>query len=302
MRASLEGDGKAVMGCGSRPTDGGGYRIGEHDPDPRAAPDAVPSTSPPAMNALVPTRPVLRGLVAAAVIAVAPALAAAAPDEGSTPTATAATPRPDRHPDLIRLSPADDVWIDRQRGEVVVGGGIALDRGVIEVFACPRGSKEHEAVVATDAPARLVHAALLAIGLEPGSPVSYDPDYVPARGPVVRVRVRWRDATGVAHDRPAQELIRDTRTGRPLDADWVFAGSVFWRDPADGREYYQGDGGDLICVSNFPTATLDLPIESSQANDALLFEVFAERVPPRGTPVELVLSAAEPRAQPATRQ
>lgn len=254
------------------------------------------------MNALLPPCPGRRRLVAVALLAVVPALAAAAQEGGSAPAAAAPTPRPDPHPDLIRLSPTDDVWVDRQRREVLVGGGIALDRGVIEVFACPRGSKEHEAVVATDAPARLVHAALLAIGLEPGAPVSYDPDYVPARGPLVRVRVRWRDAAGVAHDRPAQELIRNTRTGRQLDADWVFAGSVFWRDPADGQEYYQGDGGDLICVSNFPTATLDLPIESSQANDALLFEVFAERVPPRGTPVELVLSAVEHQAQPATRQ
>jgi len=254
------------------------------------------------MNTPLSANAVRRSLVAMALLTGGAAITAAAQDAGSAPAAAVAKPRPNRHPDLIRLSPTDDVWVDRQRGEVLVGGCIALERGVIEVFACPRGSKEHEAVVATDAPARIVHAALLAIGLEPGAPVSYDPDYVPARGPVVRVRVRWRDAAGVAHDRPAQELIRNTRTGRQLDADWVFAGSVFWRDPADGREYYQGDGGDLICVSNFPTATLDLPIESPQANDALLFEVFVERVPPRGTPVELVLSAADEPAQPATRQ
>lgn len=254
------------------------------------------------MNAFSAPRPLHPALVAAILLAVLPRAAWASSDDAATPVAESPASRPDRHPDLVRLSPTDDVWVDRQRGEVLVGGGIALDRGVIEVFACPRGSKEHEAVVATDAPARLVHAALLAVGLEPGAPVSYDPDYVPARGPVVRVRVRWRDADGALQERPAQEMIRDTRTGRHLDADWVFAGSVFWRDPADGREYYQGDGGDLICVSNFPTATLDLPIESSQANDALLFEVFVERVPPRGTPVELVLSAGDGQPQPETRQ
>jgi hypothetical protein len=70
----------------------------------------------------------------------------------------------------------------------------------------------------------------------------------------------------------------------------VFAGSSFWTDPADGTEYYQADGGDLICVSNFPTAMLDLPVESSQSNEALLFEAFAGRVPPRGTAVELIFS------------
>ncbi|MFM1904766.1 MAG: hypothetical protein RLZZ440_2666, partial [Planctomycetota bacterium] len=73
----------------------------------------------------------------------------------------------------------------------------------------------------------------------------------------------------------------------------VFAGSGFWRDPADGKDHYQADGGDMICVSNFPTAMLDLPIESSESNEALLFEAFVGRVPPRGTAVELVFSAAE---------
>ena len=75
--------------------------------------------------------------------------------------------------------------------------------------------------------------------------------------------------------------------------EWVFAGSVFWKDPSDGKEYYQADGGDLVCLSNFPTAMLDLPIESSQSNEALLFEAFAGRVPPRGTDVEMILSAAK---------
>jgi hypothetical protein len=74
---------------------------------------------------------------------------------------------------------------------------------------------------------------------------------------------------------------------------WVFAGSVFWRDPSDGKDYYQADGGDLVCLSNFPTAMLDLPIESSQSNEALLFEAFEGRVPPRGTAVEMILSAAK---------
>jgi hypothetical protein len=206
------------------------------------------------------------------------------------PAQVAAAPA-DRHPDLTRLSPSAEIWIDPARKEVIVGGAIALDRGMIEVFACPKHTKEHEAIVATNAPARLVHAALLAIGLEPGRPVSFDPDYAAAQGPAVEVLVRWHDAAGRPQQRRAQELIRSTDTRAALDADWVFAGSVFWKDPTDGQEYYQADGGDLICVSNFPTATLDLPIESSQANDALLFEVFEDRVPPRGTEVELVLSA-----------
>ena len=199
----------------------------------------------------------------------------------------------DPHPDLTRLSPTEEVWIDAPRKEVVVGGSIALDRGPIEFFACPRETKEHESIVATNASARLVHAGLLAIGLKPGKPVSFDPEYVAASGPAVRVRMRWRDVDGKPQESDARDWIRDTRTRKSLQSDWVFAGSMFWTDPADGKEYYQADGGDLICVSNFPTAMLDLPIESSQSNEALLFEAFEGRVPPRGTAVEILFSAAE---------
>jgi len=199
----------------------------------------------------------------------------------------------DRHPELKRLSPTEDVWIDAKGKRVVIGGTIAVDKGPIEYFACPKGTKEHESIVATRSTAQLVHVGLLAIGLIPGKPVSFDPEYVAASGPVVRVRMRWQDAAGQVQELPAQQWIRDTRTGQPMQEDWVFAGSVFWTDPSDGKEYYQADGGDLVCLSNFPTAMLDLTIESSQSNDALLFDAFNGRVPPRGTEVEMILDAAE---------
>jgi len=205
-------------------------------------------------------------------------------------SAAPAAPPVEPHPGLKRLSPREEVWIDPTRREVIVGGRIAIDRGPIEFLACPEGTKEHESIIATRASARLVHAALLAIGLEPGSPVSFDPEYVAATGPRVLVRARWAKPDGSHETVDVRSWVRNVQTGQPLDADWVFAGSSFWTDPADGKEYYQADGGDLICVSNFPTATLDLPVESSQSNEALLFEAFAGRVPPPGTAVELILS------------
>ncbi|MCE9630794.1 MAG: YdjY domain-containing protein [Planctomycetia bacterium] len=261
------------------------------------------------------TTPRFRALTTAARLVVLLAVAETLPcDRGAARPAQAdeaavaerapepATPeplRPDRHPELKRLSTTEDVWIDAAKKHVVVGARVVLDKGPIEVFACPERSKEHEAVVATHSTARLVHAALLAIGLEPGKPVSFDPVYAAAEGPVVKITMRWKDDTGKVRESPAQDWIRDTTTKKPLEADWVFAGSSFWRDPSDGTDYYQADGGDLICVSNFPTATLDLPIESSQSNDALMFEAFPGHVPPNGTEVEMILSAAPQADAPA---
>ena len=256
--------------------------------EPQFREDAVPSTRPYRAACGWP-------LIASGLLALAGGLGQPAVIRAAEPAAGAvAEPDAgDRHPELRRLSKTDEIWLDVERKELVVGGTIALSAGVIEVFACPQGSKEHESIVATRCPAKLVHAGLLALGLEPGRPVSFDPAYRPATGPKVSVRVRWTDADGQVQERPAQDWIRNTETGAELETEWVFAGSDFWRDPADGTEHYQADGGDMICVSNFPTAMLDLPIESSESNAALLFEAFAGRVPPRGTAVELILAPAD---------
>ena len=205
----------------------------------------------------------------------------------------------DSHPELTRLSPKQAVWVDAQSRQLIVGGAVALADGPIEFFACPRKTKEHESVVAVDATAKLVHTGLLAIGLRAGNPASFYPEFKPATGDSVSIAVRWQDKTG-DHEAPAQRWVKNSQTGQELDYNWIFAGSSFWKNSKTNIEYYQADGGDLVCVSNFPAATLDLPITSSQANDSLLFEVFTGRVPKRGTPVELVFSHAEQENPAAT--
>jgi len=73
-----------------------------------------------------------------------------------------------------------------------------------------------------------------------------------------------------------------------------FGGSSFFLDEETKKQVYQAESGDLVCVSNFPTATLDLPVESSQANADLEFEAFTERIPPVGTLVRLIFSIGKP--------
>lgn len=72
--------------------------------------------------------------------------------------------------------------------------------------------------------------------------------------------------------------------------DWVFAGSKFVKDPDTGKEFYLGDSGDLICVANFMTSTLDVAVKSNADNTGLVFDAFTERIPKRQTPVRLVLT------------
>ena len=200
---------------------------------------------------------------------------------------------------LHRLAKDADLWIDLKRKRVVVDGEIALRRGQLEMFACPKGTKEHESIIAVKSKAQYVHAGLLAIGAKTGKPVQFEPKYTPASGTKIEIWVLWKDQDGKNQRVHAQSWIRNGETGKQMKYDWVFAGSGFWKDPTDGRQFYYGDAGDFICVSNFPSATLDLPVESSQANTSLMFEAFTERIPPRGTPVRLVL---QPKPKTRTRK
>jgi hypothetical protein len=199
-------------------------------------------------------------------------------------------PLVDRSEDLRRVHPIYPVWIDMVNKQVVMLGVICQTDVPLEMFACLRGTKEHESIVAVPTEAFIVHGALLAIGAKPGAPVQYAPNYLPASGTEIEVTVRWKNRTGEMQSARAQDWVRNLKTGRALDQPWVFAGSGFWRDDSTGKEYYKAEGGDFICVANFPSAMLDLPIRSSESNAELLFQAFTERIPPRGTPVTLILT------------
>ncbi len=191
---------------------------------------------------------------------------------------------------LIRLSPKDACWVDPKRKQVIIDGEVCLREGYLEMFACIKGTKEHESVVALNSPAYVIHAGLLAVGAKVGHPVMFRPSYQPAAGTEIEVFVQWRDEDGKPKQSRAQEWVRQVESQQAMPHAWVFAGSSFWTDPQTGRRYYRAEGGEVICVSNFPTAMLDLPIKSTQANEELLFEAFTEHIPPLGTKVRVVLA------------
>ena len=98
-----------------------------------------------------------------------------------------------------------------KKKQVIVGGRVCLQAGMLELFACSMETKTHEAIVAVNARSSEVHAALLAVGAKPGNPVIFDPKYQPARGPKVKVVARWKK-DGKWVERTAQEMIINTRT------------------------------------------------------------------------------------------
>ncbi len=191
---------------------------------------------------------------------------------------------------LKLLEPESQVWLDKERKRLVLAGRIALREGQLEMFACLAGTKEHESVVAVETKAYVVHAGLLALGAEAGKAVQYQPTFRPASGTEIEINVYWREKSGELKSVRAQEWIRDIKTQKEMTQNWVFAGSGFWTDEKTGQKFYLAEDGDFICVSNFASAMLDLPTESSQSAGSLMFEAFQDRIPPQGTPITMVLT------------
>lgn len=81
---------------------------------------------------------------------------------------------------------------------------------------------------------------------------------------------------------------------RDMEADWIFTGSGFYVEtdgPDKGKRYYKAEGGEVICVANFPSAMIDVNQESSASGESnLLYEASTEKIPPLGTPVTVEIS------------
>lgn len=162
------------------------------------------------------------------------------------------------------------VRVDAAGGVVEIDARVATDVHdprtpdvFLEVVACTRDTREYESLVVIDAAAAQVHAGLLLIGLEPGSPGGWKREgehVVPIepRGEVVRVRLCYEGAHGVI-EAAVEDWIgvrRDDGTSEPMRAmEFVFAGSGF--RVVQGVERYLGDiEGTVIGLTTFGTEVI----------------------------------------------
>jgi hypothetical protein len=206
--------------------------------------------------------------------------------------------KPPKKAEVKKVDFGKNVWLEVQGAErrVVIQAHVCLREGMLELLLCRKQTKEHEAIVAADIDARAVHTALLAAGAEAGAPVKYQPEFRAPTGSRIKVSVRYEDK-GKQVTLPAQRWVRNSNTKKDLEYDWVFAGSQLIPSIEDpNRTYYAANVGDVICVSNFESAMLDLPINSPKDNNDLAFEAHTERIPPLDTPV-LVILEPQPEAK-----
>jgi hypothetical protein len=182
--------------------------------------------------------------------------------------------------------------IQGEQRRVLVNATVVLQRGPLELLVCRKQSKEHESILNADVDARDIHKALLLAGAEPGKPARYQEDGIkPPTGTKIKISLQY-EHKGKRVTVSAGSWVRDMKTRKELKEDWVFGGSGFAKNVLDPKKpdiYLANDTGDLICISNFEDAMLDLPIASPKDDADRSFEAFSERIPERDTKVLVVL-------------
>jgi len=201
-------------------------------------------------------------------------------------------------PPAIRLGPGLDV--DRAAGEVRLAAQSALDAGWLEQAICLAGTREHESLLVVDTPPRLLHAALLMLGLEPGRPGRWRVDEAtgavvrePPEGPRLEIVLRYEHPRRGEVEEPLSRwfLARDGEIGP--EHPWRFAGSLEETD-GDGTVYLADFSGSVAGLVTFGDEVIAHEEVLADRIDVERepFRVATDRVPPPGTPVSVAIRPA----------
>lgn len=205
---------------------------------------------------------------------------------------------PPKFSDWSRTKLGDNIWLETQgekkdKRRVLVGAIVCLRQGNygLECLLCRRGTKEHESILVTTADARVIHGALEVSGAKAGSPVQYEPKFQSPHGQAIKITAAYEQDGKLVTMSP-QKWILNQKTRKELEHGWVFAGSKLYKnlEDVDRPPHYAAnvDGG-YICISNVPSALLDLPINSPKAIDDRIFEPNTKNIPPLDSFVTLIL-------------
>ena len=117
-------------------------------------------------------------------------------------------------PDPAWTNLGRSLWFDPKTKRLLLRARVVLRDGYLEHLMCSKGTKEHEAILATDAVPNLIHAGLLLTGAVPGHPVQFVPKFEPPTGSAIAIELLWTQ-DGKPHKSDARQWVKD-ETKAPL--------------------------------------------------------------------------------------
>jgi hypothetical protein len=182
----------------------------------------------------------------------------------------------------------------KRLGGVVVPGVIMINRGLVELFGCGEGGKEHETIFRLETNIQGLDLALTSAGFRRGKlPTKTDLTQAD-QGSRVLILVQWVDKDGKLVTYRSEDLVVSIRRNSTMPrVGWTYVGH--WMEVADptspkGERKHKvlAATGSRSLVTTFRdrTALLDNPLE--EATDDTLFGANYMLLPKPGTPVRVI--------------
>ncbi len=170
-------------------------------------------------------------------------------------------------------------------------GKMALTDGILEFIAVEPNGRDYESLLTLDCQPSELQFALVLIGCEPGAvPQQAKPGE--KIGSSLALELEWQ-AGGQTKRLPIEQALVERRTKQPPAAlPWVFNGSYFTKSPITDKEVFQADEERaFIALWWEPSMPINLGGEYGDPyrGDTQGFEVRTAVVPPKDTPVTLIL-------------
>jgi hypothetical protein len=180
---------------------------------------------------------------------------------------------------------------------VVVPGLILVTRGIVELFGCGVGGKEHETVLRLDCDVQSLDLALTSAGFRRGRLPSKGDVAEAGQGSRVVILVQWTDADGKVVTHRSEDLVISVRRNGPMPrVGWTYVAQ--WAEVPDPLSPKGEKKHKILAAANtqsFVTtfrdrsALLDNPLE--EAVDDTQYAANWMILPKPGTPVRVIFRA-----------
>lgn len=211
------------------------------------------------------------------------------------PSAAPAAPVATVDDEFVRLLAGLGVTYSAKAQELEIGGWVNMQSGLVEVFACAPQGKTHESVVVLDCVPSGLHAGLLALGLEHGTPVEFGTgdEYHAPTGDGVDIELHWKDTNGVERTARAEDWVWDHKREAAMQhGAWIFAGSFL--QPVSGADAEVTYAADYIksLATTYHDASSILENPQVDGVDDTVYFANEQTVPAVGTPLRAIFRRA----------
>ncbi|MFN0128986.1 MAG: YdjY domain-containing protein [Verrucomicrobiales bacterium] len=204
-------------------------------------------------------------------------------------------PPPTAAPEIVRLSPTRSrlgtIEFDQATREIAIPAQVNMVKGLLEYAVVGEKGKLHESLLSTKARAFDLNVVLLLLNYKPD-----DQWFVPPARPKsladaqpaarLDILVRWTEG-GAEKTARLDEWITDLTTKKPAaPTSWIYTGSYL----NDEKHFAAEVDGSLVALYHDSRALINSPREGADNDEQW---VPAKVVPPKGTPVTVLVRPAE---------